>query len=161
MDASIVVAIVGSCEESVGEVQCRNALQMLKNTQFPSNLSKNILEEKFTSNYHVSNLCHENDSKSKSDDWKLQTWQRSLWNPLEPHRCVSSCPYSKHVQKSRNVYTKWLQGAKFEIQKDFSYKILPIGSGEPIGSMGWAPQVPIESTGGSYHRPLLDISTAT
>lgn len=105
-----VVAIVGSCEDSVGEVQWRNALQMLKNTQFTSNLSKNILEEKFTSKYHVSNRWHENDSKSKSDDWKLQTWQWSLWNPLEPPRCVSSCPYSKHVQKSRNVYTKWLQG---------------------------------------------------
>ena len=64
--------------------------------------------------------------------------------------------------------------AKLEIQKDFSYKNSPhwfweahwfdgvVTSGPPLlGRLPRLQLVPIESTGGSYHRPLLDISTAT
>ena len=52
---------------------------------------------------HVSKPCHENGPKSKNDDWKPRTWQWSLWNPLEPQRCVSSWPHSKHFQKVEMV----------------------------------------------------------
>lgn len=113
---------------------------------------------------HVSKPCHENGPKSENDDWKLRTWQWSLWNPLEPQRCVSSWPHSKHFQQVKMVTQNDRKKPNLRYKNHSKYSPMDshgiIADGYSFDKTNIDKSNP-ETSGGSYHRPLLDVSTAT